>query len=99
MAMDYYPRDHKPTARQVLAAWVVCFSIIGVTAGLAAMRRDFTATAAADPISATPSADRPVMDGARIPRFVQCCPDPARRSVAAAQPPQGPMSLAIDSCG
>jgi hypothetical protein len=38
------------------AAWVVCFGIIGVTAGLAAMRRDFTATAAADPIAATPPA-------------------------------------------
>jgi hypothetical protein len=97
--MDYDPRDHMPTARQVLAAWVVCLGIIGLIVGLTAMRRDFTAAAAADPIAATPPADPPVMDGVRIPRFAVCCPDPARRSVAAAQQPQGPMSRPIDTCG
>lgn len=98
--MDYDPRDHMPTARQVLAAWAVCLSIVGLTVGLAAMRRDFTATAAADPIAAAAAPAAPsVMDGLRNPRFAVCCPDPARRSVAVAQRPQGPMSLPIYTCG
>jgi hypothetical protein len=96
--MDYDPRDHRLTARQVLAAWAVCLGIIGLTVGLGVVQRGFTVRAAADPIAAAPPADPPVMEGVRIPRFVQCCSDPARRSVAVAQLPQGPMSLPIDTC-
>ena len=96
--MDYDPRDHMPTARQVLAAWVVCLGIVGLTVGLAAKRHDLATAAAAEPIAAAPPADPSVMDGVRIPRFALCCTDPARRSVAVAQRPQRPMSLPIDTC-
>jgi hypothetical protein len=38
MAMDYEPRDHTPMAMQVLAAWVVCLGIVGLTVGLTGVR-------------------------------------------------------------
>jgi hypothetical protein len=99
MAMDYDPRDHMPTARQVLAAWVLCLGMIGLAVGLTAMRHDLTSTAAAaDPIAVAPLADPSAMDGLRIPRFALCPPDPTRRSVAVAQRRQGSMSLPIDHC-
>jgi hypothetical protein len=99
MTMDYDPRDHMPTARQILAAWVVCLGIVDLAVGLTVVRHFTSAAAAADPIAATRPADPSTMDGVRIPRFALCCLDPARRSVAAAQQPQGPMSLPIDTCG
>ena len=96
--MDYDPRDHMPTPRQVLAAWMFCLGIVGLTVGLLAGRHDLTTTAAADPIAAAIPADPPVMDGVRIPRFALCCPDPPRRAVAMAQRQQGPRSLPIETC-
>jgi hypothetical protein len=54
--MDYEPRDHTPMAMQVLAAWVVCLGIIGLTVGLTGVRHHLAATAAvaqpADPPAA-----------------------------------------------
>lgn len=93
MAMDYDPRDHTPMAMQVLAAWVVCLGIIGLTFGLTGVRHHLAATAAV----AQP-ADPPAMNGMRIPRFALCRPDPTRRSVAMARPHPGSMSLMIDLC-
>jgi hypothetical protein len=93
MAMDYDPRDHTPMARQVLAAWVVCLGIIGLTVGLTGVRHHLAAAAAV----AQP-ADPRAMNGVRTPRFTLCRPDPTRRSVAMARPHQGPMSLPIDRC-
>jgi hypothetical protein len=92
MAMNYDPRDHTPMARQVLAAWVVCLGIIGLTAGLTAVRHHLTTAVAIDPIAAAQAAGSSAMNGVRIPRFTLCGPDPARRSVAMAQPHQGPMA-------
>jgi len=94
--MGYDPRDHIPTARQVLAAWVVCLAIIGLAA-VSTAAHDLTG-AAADPIAAAASAGRPAMNGVRTPQFALCRPDPPRRSAAAAQRLAGPISLPIDRC-
>jgi hypothetical protein len=94
--MGYDPRDHIPTARQVLAAWVVCLSIIGL-AVVSTAGHDLTG-AAADPIAAAASAGRPAMNGVQAPQFALCRPDLPRHSAAAAQRLAGPISLPIDRC-
>ena len=90
--MDYDPRDHTPTARQLLAAWTVCIGMVGVTVSLAPSRHDL-ADFAADTITV---ADPAATSGVRVPRFATWRYDLAR--CASAQRFQGPMSLPIERC-
>jgi len=96
--MDYDPRDHIPTLRRLLAAWVLCLGIGGLAIGLSAIRFAPSRIVAAGSSVTGPPADLPAMTGARIPRFAAYCPKPPPHSIAVAPSPQGPMSLPIDRC-
>ena len=93
--MSYNPNEHKVTARQVLAGWVVCL----VVAGLA-----FAALAAEGPVSfanggrdphAGPAVARCLMSGVLLPSFADCTT--AKRG--AVRLARGPALSPADRCG
>ena len=96
--MDYDPVDRAPTARQVLAAWAVCLGMAGLAVGLTAARHGLSNAAAADPMAAAEPGSQ-TMDGAQIPVFVLCQPDPQQRLVVLAQGTEEPLSPRIEHCG
>ena len=95
--MSYDPRDRIPSARQVVAAWVICLGIAGLALGMTVGRRDTATAAAADRTHVAKAAAPYPMTSLRIPRFVVCRADPPPPAPSASAK-RGPVSVPIDNC-
>jgi hypothetical protein len=96
--MSYDPQDHIPSARQIIAAWVVCLGIAGLALGMTAGRQEFVPEAAADPVHVAGAPDPCPMAGVRIPTLAVCQADQAGRATSLAHRDRGAMSLPASKC-
>jgi hypothetical protein len=97
ITMDYNPRDHIPTARQIIAAWVVCGVITGLALGMTARHSVVPAAAASPDATAQTSAPCPTAN-LRIPTFAVCRGSQADRLAGLTRKDRGPLSLPTNPC-
>ena len=98
--MDYDPKDHAFTVKQIIAGWIVCIGIVGLVLGLACGHADGPAAAmAAGPspraVLMTPLPPR-TLHGAT---FTGCPGSEGSRRISLAQANGGPPSSPSRSCG
>jgi hypothetical protein len=100
IAMDYNPRDHIPTARQIVAAWVVCGVITGLALGMTARHPVVPAAAASS--AATAAAVQTLAPcptaNLRLPTFAVCRGSQADRLAGLARKDRGALSLPPNPC-
>lgn len=91
--MDYDPSDQKVTFRQVLAAWILCFAMIGAAFAATGHHPATPTTNAGDPPHAVIAACCAI-SGARLPHFAPCAGEPG----GAVRTARGPLSLPVNAC-